>query len=433
MMQTKSSNVLVHNEEIDSIPLKAVSEFGAPLYLYDFELIKSKYLGLSDILPPNFCLHYALKANSNIAIANLIASQGSAVEASSLGEIIAALKAGFSAESIVFTGPGKTNVELTSAIELNVGLIVVESFNEAVKLAKILADYDKTQKVILRINPQFRTSKSCDLGTVRPIDMNGMGLSKFGIDESQAFNEIMKISELSKISFLGIHIFTESNVLDYTQLLAAWQNSLLIAHRLKDLGCNIEIVDFGGGIGVPYNSVDSEFDISEFGEALHRLFGDEPFKFILEMGRYIVCEAGMYVSEILDIKESQGSRVVIVNGGVHHLYRTPAMQDASKFLRVLGKESSETMPTTLAGQLPTPIDIIVRDAEVAIDLQIGDYIVIKNCGAYGFNHSLANFVLHPSPAEVAIFAGKLELIRTRGNYEDFFTHQRLLPNSLASK
>ncbi|BAU44092.1 diaminopimelate decarboxylase family protein [Leptolyngbya sp. O-77] len=439
---------------------QAVTQFGAPLYLYDLALIESRFADLDHSLPQNFRLHYALKANSNLTLSHLLARRGAAAEVSSLGEFIAALKSGYSAEETVFTGPGKTNDELAEALNYHIGLIVVESANEARRLNQIATEQGKQQPILLRINPQFRTLNSCDSGcaidaktnrvvhadenfkavseaisetdgshngdTLKPIAMNGQGASKFGVDEAQTADELLQIQSLSHVRLQGIHVFTESNVLDYRQLIDAWQNTVAIAHRLRSQGFDINIIDFGGGIGVPYNSVDAAFDVPAFGAALQALFSHEPFHFILEMGRYLVCEAGMYLTEVLDIKESQGKRFAILNGGVHHLYRTPAMQNASKFLRVLGKESSDTMPTTIAGQLPTPIDVLVRDALLPVDLEIGDRLVIRNCGAYGFNHSLTNFALHPAPAEVAIWGDRLELIRARSRYEDFFQHQRLI-------
>lgn len=439
---------------------QAATQFGVPLYLYDLALIESRFADLNHSLPKNFRLHYALKANSNLTLAHLLARRGAAAEVSSLGEFIAALKSGYAAEETVFTGPGKTNDELVEALNYHIGLVVVESANEARRLNQIAAEQAKQQPILLRINPQFRTLNSCDSGCaidaktnsvvpvddsfkavsetisetngshngdmLKPIAMNGQGASKFGVDEARAVDELLQIQSLSHVRLQGVHVFTESNVLDYRQLIDAWQNTVAIAHRLRSQGFDINIIDFGGGIGVPYNSVDAAFDVPAFGAVLQALFSHEPFHFILEMGRYLVCEAGMYLTEVLDIKESQGKRFAILNGGIHHLYRTPAMQNASKFLRVLGKESSNTMPTTIAGQLPTPIDVVVRDALLPVDLEIGDRLVIRNCGAYGFNHSLTNFALHPAPAEVALWGDRLELIRARSRYEDFFQHQRLI-------
>ncbi len=418
---------------LDTLSIESiVQQYGSPLYLYDLEKIETRFQQLCDCLPQNFRVHYALKANSNLTIGHVLARQGAAAEVSSLGELVAALKSGYVAEETVFTGPGKTSHELATALKYGIGWIVVESVNEARRLNILAAEQEKRQPVLLRINPQYRTLNSCDVSCsaavegLKPIAMNGQGASKFGVDEVSAASEIDLILQLSYLDFQGIHIFTESNVLDYQHLLDAWRNTVAIADQLREQGYPIRVLDFGGGIGVPYNAVDAPFDTVAFGQALAELFADASYHCILEMGRYIVCEAGAYIIEVLDVKESRGQRFAIVNGGVHHIYRTPAMQNASKFLSVVGKDASETMPTTLAGQLPTPIDVMVRDAPLPVDLAVGDRIVIRNCGAYGYNHSLTNFTLHLHPAEVAYRGDRVEVIRDRSTYDDFFIHQKLV-------
>lgn len=415
---------------------QAVSQYGTPLYLYNLDVVESRYKALCESLPSNCQVYYALKANSNLTICHRLAQLGASAEVSSLGEFVAAFKSGFLAESIVFTGPGKTHQELVSAIAKGVGLIVVESVNEARRVNEIAAQQGICQDVLLRINPRFRSLNSCEVRAcsvdgataLKPIQMNGQGSSKFGVDEEEADGAIAALSALKHLQLKGIHVFTESNVLDYDQLLDAWSNTIKIANRFRQAGHPIAILDFGGGIGVPYNSVDSAFDLVSFGRELAGLFERSPYPYtcILEIGRYIVCEAGCYIAEVVDIKQSKGQTFVLINGGVHHIYRTPAMQNASKYLQVLGKDTEAQQSVVLAGQLPTPIDVIVKDVQLPATVDIGDTVVIYNCGAYGFNHSLTNFALHPYPAEAAYRQGQLVLVRSRGTIEDFFTHQHLI-------
>jgi diaminopimelate decarboxylase len=424
---------------VDYLPdpiLKDVWErYGSPLYLYDFDCIDHRFEQLQSCLPSNFRLHYALKANANLTICRRFARYGAAAEVSSLGELITALRVGFDPAEIVFTGPGKSRHELMAALEKGVGLVVVESIGEARRLEDLAAAQGVTQPVLLRVNPAFRSANSCEVradgascNTVKPIAMNGQGASKFGVDEEAIAATLAALLALKHLDFRGIHVFTESNVLDYQQLLEAWQHTAVIAQHLRDAGIPVHTLDFGGGIGIAYNSIDSEFDTQGFGAALAAQFatGLEPCHCILEMGRYLVGEAGYYLAEVLDVKESKGQRFVILHGGIHNLYRTPAMQPASRYLRVLGKGDSHTRLAVLAGQLPTPVDVMVREVELPEDIAIGDVVVIQNCGAYGYNHSLTNFALHPYPAEVAVAGGKMVVIRDRGTYDDFFVHQKLV-------
>ncbi len=415
---------------------QAVHQYGTPLYLYNLNVVEDRYQALTKSLPANCRVYYALKANSNLTICHRLSDLGAAAEVSSLGEFIAAIKSGFAAESIVFTGPGKTDQELSTAIAKGIGLIVLESVNEARRVDAIAQQQGIGQNVLLRINPQFRSLNSCDVRacdiddpeTLKPIQMNGQGSSKFGVDQEEAAGAIAALAGLSHLQLKGIHIFTESNVLNYVQLLDAWRNTIEIANQFRQAGHPISILDFGGGIGVPYNAIDSAFDIACFGRELTSLFERSPVPYtcILEIGRYIVCEAGCYVAQVVDVKHSKGQQFVILNGGVHNIYRTPAMQNASKYLQVLGKDADARQSAVLAGLLPTPIDVIVNDVQLPETIAIGDIVVIYNCGAYGFNHSLTNFALHPYPAEAAYLRGQLELVRSRGTIEDFFIHQHLI-------
>ncbi|HSM81574.1 MAG TPA: hypothetical protein VLS96_07805 [Nodosilinea sp.] len=419
----------------DQVLEQAWRRYGSPLYLYDFDCMTRRFEQLQSCLPPNFRLHYALKANANLSICRHFCRLGAAAEVSSLGELITALRVGFAPADIVFTGPGKSPHELVAALEKGVALVVVESIDEARRLDALAADRGVTQAVLLRVNPAFRTANSCEVradgaacDTLKPIAMNGQGASKFGVDEAAMAATLAALQSLTHLAFKGIHVFTESNVLDYRQLLAAWDNTAAIADRLRDAGLPVAILDFGGGIGIAYNAIDGEFDTQSFGTALAAQFaaGADPYHCILEMGRYLVGEAGYYLAEVLDVKVSQGQRFVILHGGIHNLYRTPAMQPASHYLRVLGKHNSPTHPAVLAGQLPTPVDVMARAVPLPADIAIGDVIAIHNCGAYGYNHSLTNFALHPYPAEAAYIGGELVTIRDRGSYDDFFMHQKLV-------
>lgn len=419
----------------DQVLKDAWVHHGSPLYLYDFDCIDRRFKQLQGCLPPNFRLHYALKANANLTICRRLAQFGAAAEVSSLGELITALRVGFDPAETVFTGPGKSRHELAAALEKGVGLVVVESIGEARRLEDLAAAQGVIQPVLLRVNPAFRTVNSCEVradgaicDTLKPIAMNGQGASKFGVDEEVMEATLAALLELRHLEFQGIHVFTESNVLDYRQLLEAWQNTAAIARRLSNAGIPVHTLDFGGGIGIAYNAIDSEFDTEGFGAVLAAQFatGSAPYHCILEMGRYLVGEAGYYLAEVLDVKESKGQRFVILHGGIHNLYRTPAMQPASRYLRVLGKDDSPTQPAVLAGQLPTPVDVMVREVALPEDIAIGDVVAIYNCGAYGYNHSLTNFALHPYPAEVAVVGGERVVIRDRGTYDDFFMHQKLI-------
>ncbi|NEP89197.1 MAG: hypothetical protein F6K18_21515 [Okeania sp. SIO2C2] len=437
--------ILLSQQEIKT----ASEQYGTPLYLYNLNKIGRQYTKLRDYLPPNFSILYTLKANSNLTICHTLAQLGCGADISSTGELKAALKTGFSAPQIVFTGPGKTNSELAAAIEVGIGIIVLESVNEARRLNNLAQKYGKKQDVLIRINPLYRTNQSCEIrekaSSCGSDDINSgepslksqtiaSSSSKFGVDENRAIEEIAAIDSLSNLNLKGIHIFTESNVLDYNQLLASWTNTISIANRINDQGYHISLLDFGGGVGIPYNSIDNEFDVESFGKELQRIFENNPYPYhcIVEIGRYMVGEAGCYMSEVVDIKESLGQKFIILDGGVHQLLRL-SMKPASKYMEVLGRNGNYTQKATLGGKLPTPLDIMVEDVMLPEDIEIGDRLVIYNCGAYGFNHSLTNFSLHNYPAEVAYSDGTIQLIRSSGQVKDFFVNQKFPTDSEDAK
>ena len=411
-------------------------QYGTPLYLYNFDKIRDQFLHLKNNLPDNFYTHYTLKANSSLAVCSHLAQLGSKVDICSEGELSMALKAGFSPGQIVFTGPGKEDRELNAALEAGCALIVLESLNEASRLNDLAQKHGVRQSVLLRINPMYRTQNSCEIKESSANSKDGksnefrtsfckLEASKFGVDEDQAEEAMAVIAKMENLKIKGIHIFTESNVLDYTELMLSWQNTIRIANALRDKGYSIDTVDFGGGIGVPYHDTEPLFDIESFGEQLQKISDQNTYhyEYILEMGRYILAEAGMYITEVIDIKDSYDATFVIVNGGSHHLCRSTYLREMNSYMDVIGKKTVAGKKVKLVGKLPTPTDIMVDEIMIPEDIAIGDQIVIYNCGAYGFNFSRANFLLHQYPAEAAYENGELSLIRIRGNVSDFLINQ----------
>ncbi|MBD2607021.1 hypothetical protein H6G81_21445 [Scytonema hofmannii FACHB-248] len=419
---------------------KAADTYGTPLYLYNLNKVDLQFNTLLQYLPSNFTIHYALKANSNLAICNKLAHLDSSVDVSSLGEFQTALKAGFSAQKIVFTGPGKTTEDLSYALEFGCGLIALESLNQAQRLNDLARQRRVKQDVIVRINPIYRTIQSCEnqqrceFKLQQEIQTITQSSSKFGVDEENAPETLIEIMKLSSLNLKGIHIYTESNILAYQDLLASWQNTVKIANSLRDQGFPISLIDFGGGIGIPYDAAAKPFNFKDFSQGLKQLFDNNNYSYhcMVEIGRYLVGESGCYLTKITDIKQSRGRLFLILDGGINHIFRvSKSMKEATKYLEVLSennKKNSETVSASLVGRLMTSLDTLAEDVQVPSTIQIGDKIAIHNCGAYGFNHSITNFLLHNYPAEAAYYNGKIMLIRERGKADDFFINQRFFHN-----
>lgn len=405
-------------------------KYGTPFYLYDLEKIRYQYLSLESSLPNSFKIYYALKANSNLSICHLLATLGSGADVSSLGELFCATESGFTPNMMLLTGSGKTAEILAMAVKKHLGLIVLESVTEARRLNRIAKNYNLKQDVVIRINPLHKES----FGEV-PISQYA---SKFGVDEEHAIEVLSEITIMQHLNLVGIHVYTASNVLDYRKMLESMEQTIAIADYFRSQGFPIEVIDFGGGLGVSYDIEQNCFDLHRFSQGVKKLVENSsyPYGYIFEIGRYLVAESACYVCEIMDLKQSRGKQYAILNGGIHQLYR-PLMNRANQLLEVISKDLphqkdknsdkdindfNKSEHFTLAGLLPTPADILIEDVLLKSP-EIGDLVVIYKCGAYSFNHSLANFALHPYPAEIAYQFGEVSLIRKRGIASDFGRNQ----------
>lgn len=389
--------------------------YGTPLYLYDLLRVRAQYRQLEATLPASFTVHYALKANGSLALCQLLASLSCAADVSSGGELHTALSAGFAPQQIVFTSPGKTDEALDAAIAAGIGLIVVESLAEARRVEQYAARARRCQPILLRINPAAELT-----GSALPISS---AASKFGVDEADAEATLAALADLPHVRCQGLHLFTESGVLDAAVLVAAQRYTIELANRLRDAGMPIEVLDFGGGIGVPYRPSERPFDLVAYGAAMESLLAANRYRYryILELGRYLVAESGVYLTRVLDLKRSHGEQIVIVDGGIHHLYR-PLMAHANALVEVVGRDAPPTMVASIHGLLPSPQDRLV--AEMALPpVAIDDLLAIRNCGAYAYAHSLLGFVQHPTPAEVALIHGEIVPIRRRGTPADLLRNQ----------
>lgn len=408
-------------------------KYGTPFYLYNLEKIRFQFLSLKKSLPNSFKIHYALKANSNLSICHALSALGARADVSSLGELFCADKSGFTGDFTLLTGSGKTEELLATAMKKGVKLIVIESVNEAKRLNKVYKNHDLRQDVIVRINPLKKEL----FGEVSISDY----ASKFGIDEECALEALLEISQMNHLNLIGIHVYTASNVVDYLEMLESMEKTIEIANRLRSQGLSIQVVDFGGGLGVAYDRSQNYFDLDRFAIGVKRLVQNSiyQYQYIFEIGRYIVAESACYVCKVVDLKQSRGKNYVIVDGGIHHLYR-PLMKKANQLLEVIRKNGAshnnadgkltisdvnESQKFTLAGLLPTPADILIEDVPMELP-EIGDLVTIYKCGAYSYNHSLTNFALHPYPAELAYQDSEISLIRERGLASDFARNQIML-------
>jgi diaminopimelate decarboxylase len=412
------------------IPVSRIAEeYGTPFYLYHGEMISERVRRVHESLGTE--VSYSLKANPSLGVCQLIASEREAgAEVASSGELAVALAAGFEPEDIVFAGPGKTDDELGRAVNEGIFAVNVESLGEIDRLAGIAREAGKSIGVGLRINPEAQLMGS-------GMRMGGT-VGQFGMDQTELGEAVRKTLGRDELTLRGVHVYTATQVFEVEPLLEHCRNILKISLQAADLaGHPLEMVDFGGGFGVPYFEKMSEFDLDTFAEGFRELLSSyrpdprlKGCRFLFELGRYLVADAGVYVTRAVDVKETRGKTFVVTDGGMnHHLTATGNMgQVFRKAYPLLNLTRMEGVPeegVAVAGPCCTPLDMFGNNIPLAAP-EVGDLIGVFYSGAYGFSASNLGFLSHPSPAEVLLWGGEAHLLRPGGRPEDVLRGQEAL-------
>jgi len=408
---------------VGGVPISTVvANYGTPLFVYDSQILDRKWDLLRNNLPAEFDVFYSVKANPHPAILKHFLARGCGLEIASRGEFHLALQAGCPPARVFFAGPGKTEVELEHVLKHGIGEIHIESLLEAKRVGALSQRLGVEARVGIRVNP----SGDAQGGAMR---MGGKP-APFGVDEENLDVVLDRLSSETSVRVQGIHIFMGTQILDVSILVPQYRKGVEIAKRVaRELGRPLDTVDFGGGLGIPYFENDEELDVAELGKKLHALMAeiesDPLFKgtrFVLEPGRFLVGEAGVYVTRINDVKTSRGKRFLVLDGGMnHHLAASGNLGQVIKrnfpvwLLNKLERQPEEKVD--VVGPLCTPLDVLARDVELP-GAEVGDLVGVFQSGAYARTASPLGFLSHPSPAEVMVSEGKVRLIRKRGSYDD---------------
>jgi diaminopimelate decarboxylase len=413
------------------VPISEIArEYGTPFYLYRGETIVARVRRVRGALGTE--VSYSVKANPSLGVCQLIAREKEAgAEVASSGELAVARAAGFEPEDIVFAGPGKTDDELKRVVEEGIFADNVESLGEIERLARIAGEMGRKIGVGLRINPaaQLMGSQMRMGGTV----------GQFGMDQAELEEAVEKTLSHPELILRGVHVYTATQVFEVEPLLEHCRNIFEIALEAADYaGRPLEMIDFGGGFGVPYFEKMSEFDLDSFGEGFRELLKTyrsdprlEGCRFLFELGRYLVADAGVYVTRAVDVKRTRGKTFVVTDGGMnHHLTATGNMgQVFRKSYPLLNLTRMSGVPEegiAVAGPCCTPLDTFGSNIPLA-DPQVGDLIGVFYSGAYGFSASNLGFLSHPAPAEVLLWRGEAHRLRAGGSPEDVLDGQEALP------
>lgn len=390
--------------QIGGMPLSRLAERvgRTPFYAYDRDLITQRAAELRAALPSEIHLHYAIKANPMPALVQHMVGLVHGFDLASAGEMKIALDTPMPADKISFAGPGKSESELRQAAAAGV-IVNLESELEMERLAQAGALMGVRPKAAIRVNPDFELKSS-------GMKMGG-GPKQFGVDAERVPAMMARMRELP-LEFFGFHIFSGSQNLKAESIMEAQRNTFDLARRLaKDAPGPVRLLNLGGGFGIPYFPGEQRLDLAAVSEHLARLVPDArrdfpEAEFVIELGRYFVGEAGVYVSRVIDRKVSRGQVFLITDGGLHH--HLSASGNFGQVIRknypvLVGNKVQADMPevASVVGPLCTPLDILGDKMELG-HAQVGDLIVVLQSGAYGLSASPTAFLGHPAPAEVLV-------------------------------
>lgn len=398
--------------------LKLLAErFGTPLYVYSKAAILSAWQRFTQACGGHpHCVCYAVKANSSLAILQLLAKLGAGFDIVSVGELERVLRAGGNPGGIVFSGVGKREDELRRALDVGIHCFNVESEAELLRLSALADSQGKTAAIALRINPQVETSTHPHIAT-------GHRDAKFGIDSGLAEALYRRAAGLPGIRIIGIACHIGSQITQPAPFLDAARRVMALVDRLLENGILLEQVDFGGGFGVPYHA-EPRLDVSGLISRLRALVEKPGLKLLLEPGRTLVAEAGALLTRVEYLKMTDQGRFVIVDAGMTELIRPPLYDAWHEIRAVTLRPGMPSEIYDIAGPVCESADFLGRGRRLAV--QTGDLLAVMDAGAYGFSMS-SNYNSRPRAAEVLVDGEQVTLIRRRETLDGLMAQEELLP------
>jgi diaminopimelate decarboxylase len=392
------------------VPLaELAARFGTPLYAYSADMIAARFGEVDQAFSgyPH-TLHYALKANSTLAIVRLLRSLGAAADANSGGEIEVALRAGFTPAEIVFTGVGKSDAELARAIELGLRSINAESEGEIERIDTIASARGTRARVAVRVNPDIDARSHPHIST-------GRKNNKFGVAIEDAREMCLRMRDRQGVQIVGLHSHVGSQITHLEPLQHAAQALATLACELRHSGVEIEQLDIGGGLGIPYEGQPVP-SATDYAAAVLPIVQKTGLALVLEPGRYLVGQAGVLITRVVDIKPQAGGKLfVIVDAGMTELMR-PMLYGAFHRIEPVVASTAPDAVVDFVGPVCETTDTLGKDRRLP-EPAVGDLMVVFDAGAYG-SVMASNYNRRPMPAEVLIQHGQATLVRRRQTIDD---------------
>lgn len=388
------------------------NKYGTPFYVYDFNHITTQYNTLKDAFKARKSLiAYAVKANSNLSVIKHLSDLGAGADCVSIGEVKRALKAGVSKYKIMFSGVGKIDDEIRTALELGILMLNVESYAELERIEVIAKELDTVARISVRVNPNIDPK-------THPYISTGLHENKFGVDIDTAKRIYIKCKNSDNLDPQGIHLHIGSQL---TQLKPITESVVIVADLVRNLHAldiELKFFDIGGGLGIVYDD-EVLIDTNEYAQAvLKALFGLD-ITIICEPGRSMVGNSGTFVTKVLYEKINGDKRFVIVDGAMNDLIR-PALYNAYHSVEVLEK-SENASDCNLVGPICESGDFFAKNVELPAT-EHNDLVAIHSAGAYCFTMA-SNYNTRARVAEVALVDGEDRLIRRRETFDDLIAHE----------
>jgi len=394
----------------DGVPLdELAAAHGTPLYVYSASTIASRYRAIDEAFGSYpHALHYALKANSTLAIVRLLRSLGSRVDANSGGEIDVALRAGFIPPEIVFTGVAKTDAELAQAIDLGVKTINAESEGELERIDSLARQRQTRARVAIRVNPDIDARSHPHIST-------GLKTNKFGVSIDEARELCLRMHARPGLEIVGLHTHVGSQIMDLEPLGRAAAAVAALAVELAADGVPIEHLDVGGGLGISYDGTPAPAPPT-YAEAVLASVRESNLPVVLEPGRSVVGPSGVLVTRVVDVKPQPGGKLfVILDAGMTELIRPMLYNAYHRIEPVLARDAPDVI-ADVVGPLCESSDTLGKDRRFPRP-EVGDLFAVLDTGAYG-SVMASNYNRRPMPAEVMVQDGRSCVIKRRQTIDD---------------
>ena len=403
----------------EQVPLTAIAaQFGSPTYVYSRATIERHYKAFAEAAQGRESLVcYAVKANSNIALLNLLARLGSGFDIVSEGELRRVLQAGGNPAKVVFSGVGKTVSEIEFALNTGIKCFNVESIPELDRIQQVAARLNKVAPVSLRVNPDIDAK-------THPYISTGLKANKFGIDINDAFSIYQRAASYSHLKVCGVDCHIGSQLTETQPFLDALDKLLALIDKLAAAGIQLSHIDIGGGLGVPYNGETPPHPSEYAAEVVKRLANYPHLTLVFEPGRAIMANAGVLLTKVEYLKPGQEKHFAIVDAAMNDLIR-PALYSAwQAIIPVEQKTQLASQLYDVVGPVCETGDFLGKDRELAVEP--GDLLVVRSAGAYGFTMS-SNYNSRPRAAEVLVDGDQVHLIRAREQWADLWHGEQLVP------